>query len=104
MKSVMGVAFCHTSSSNRPSTRIEPLGTRVAVACLRSEDCDCANSGDAISRNTTTPARRMELNAFDPAAADGQRGFEGSGIRWIFDADQDVAVRDFGIVQLSTAA
>lgn len=38
MKSVMGVAFRHTSSSSRPSTRIDPFGTRAALACLRLAD------------------------------------------------------------------
>ena len=49
MKSVIGAAFSQTSSSSRPSTRIDPFGTRVAVACLRSAVpliVDCAKADE----------------------------------------------------------
>src|SRR4029453_3718024 len=64
MKSVIGEAFCHASSSRRPSTRIDPLGTRVAVACLRLPPPltgACASADDASERqNKATPTDRME--------------------------------------------
>src|SRR5688572_24098586 len=63
MKSVIGVAFCHASSSRRPSTRIDPFGTRVAVACLRLAapvTGDCADAEDASERHKKrTPTERM---------------------------------------------
>src|SRR6185503_14467673 len=63
MKSVIGVAFCHASSSRRPSTRIDPFGTRVAVACLRLPaplTGACANACDASEiQKKTTPTERM---------------------------------------------
>ena len=59
MKSVIGVAFCHTSSSRRPSTRIDPFGTRVAVACLRLADPVtgvCADADEASAVQNTDNA------------------------------------------------
>src|SRR6186997_1227666 len=67
MKSVIGVAFCHASSSRCPSTRIDPFGTRVALACLRLPaplSGACASAGEASERQKrTTPTECMDCGS-----------------------------------------
>src|SRR6185436_7620045 len=113
MKSVIGVAFCHTSSSRRPSTRIDPFGTRVAVACLRLAALlavDCANAADANNRQTTaTPAIRMssgsvmDLDGFHAAAINREGGLELRSVGRILDANENIAVRYLRVIELSAA-